>query len=73
MYREFFLSSRCAIPWNCRSEKREGLPGGTTPRSIQIYSARRMCANVHRCPALFSENADYVPLLLAPFGTIASL
>ena len=30
MYREFFLSSRCAIPWNCRSEKREGLPGDRT-------------------------------------------
>jgi len=32
-----------------------------------------MCANVPRCPAFFSENADYVPLLLAPFGAIASL
>src|SRR5207248_5076269 len=67
------LPVRCSH-WNCKSGKGEERPGGTGPRSIQIIF-RMMRANVRRCPALFAENPDYVPLPLplAPFGAIASL
>jgi len=52
----FFLFSRSVrYSLNCKSGTERGLPGGNSPRSIQLDSdlfSRRMCANVHRCPAL---------------------
>ena len=41
------------------------------PESIRLFG-RRMRAQIRRCPALFAENPDYVPLPLALFGAIAS-
>ena len=67
----FFLFSR-SVTRNCKTGNGEELPG----RNRSPLDPHYFPKDAHQClpvSSLFAENPDYIPLLLAPFGAIASL
>jgi hypothetical protein len=61
-YRELLSIPKSITHLNWKAERGKGLPvAGNNPSLDSGYSARRMRANVRRCPPLSSSRPRYVP------------